>query len=833
MRFMRRTILLASAFCLAAALPAKASRSRHTINEQWRFSSDGANWQTVNLPHTWNAADAFDKTRPYRRGVGWYRKSLTLDPALRGKRLFLYFEGANQVADVVINDRPAGQHAGGYTAFVFDITDLVTFDAPNLIAVRVDNSHNPDIPPLNADFTFYGGIYRDVWLVATSPIHLTVTDHASPGVFVSTPDVSEERAVVRVTGTVANDSPRAATVRVVSRVLNATGVAVSAAVSNVRVAAGESATFDQRTPPIFRPQLWSPQEPNLYRVRTEVLQGDDGIDAVDNPLGFRWFSADPEKGLTLNGKPFKLFGTNRHQDFPGFGNALPDEFHRRDLGLVKATGFNFLRLAHYPQDPAVLDEADRIGLVIWEEIPVVNLISTSAAFAANSERMLVEMIRQHFNHPSVFFWGYMNEVLLTKPNPVPERYYEIVPALTERLEKRARTEDPTRLTVMALSRDEILDDKGIGNIPHILGLNLYFGWYYETFAQLGEFLDRIHKERPARPIIVSEYGADSDERVHTTRAKAFDFSSEYAQEFHRSSFPQLESRPFVLGTGVWNQFDFGSNGRQDTKFGLNKKGLFFYDRSPKDTAFYYQSSLLTRPVLYIGREWLERAGSRAEDRVQPIWVYTNQPSVELFVNGRSAGSRTVQNRTARWEVELSNGENRIRARAGSHEDAVKIAYSDRTTGTFFAVNAGAHYAHIDQAHVYWEPDRPYQTGSWGYAGGNGSRTHHRIFATNEDPLYQASREGVDRYQFDVPDGTYEVTLGFAEGKRDARAGERIFSVRVNGQDVVRDLDLAAEYGAYTAVRRSVPVEASGGNGIRIEFTAKAGQPTIAAIMIRR
>ncbi|HUP49777.1 MAG TPA: glycoside hydrolase family 2 TIM barrel-domain containing protein [Thermoanaerobaculia bacterium] len=822
---------LAALLLALLALPLAASpRIRHTINEQWRFAPgeieaahepafDDSSWQRVNLPHTWNAADAFDKTVRYRRGPGWYRKSLTLDPALKGKRLFLYFEGANQVAGVHVNGRHAGQHIGGYTAFVFDVTELVVLDAPNVIAVRVDNSHSDDIPPLNADFTFYGGIYRDVWLIAASPTHVTVTDHASPGVFISTPEVSAARAVVRIRGSVSNHGGRAARLRVVNRILDAAGVEVAALRSNLTVRAGASAAFDQRSPVIERPSLWSPDDPYLYRVRTEVYDGNELVDALENPLGFRWFSVDPDRGFTLNGRTLKLYGTNRHQDYPGFGNALGDDLHRHDVRLVKETGFNFLRLAHYPQDPAVLHEADRLGLVVWEEIPIVNIISTSAAFAENSERMLVEMIRQHYNHPSIVFWGYMNEVLLRKPDPVPDRYYEIVPELTRRLEARTRAEDPSRLTVMALSFDEVGNDYGIGDVPHILGLNLYFGWYYhrDDFGALGSFLDRVHAER-RRPIIVSEYGAGTDERVHTTRPVAFDFSSEHGQNFHAASFPQLEARPFVLGTGVWNHFDFGSAGRQDTKFGLNQKGLFFYDRTPKDTVFYYQAALLDQPVLYIAREWSERAGSRPEDRRQPVWVYTNQPEVELFVGGRSAGVRKVENRTARWEVVLADGANSIRARAGSFEDRITIVYSDRTGGSFHAVNAGAHYAHLDEAHVYWEPDREYVPGSWGHVGGKAARTHHRIFATKEDPLFQASREGMEHYQCDVPDGTYEVTLGFAA------TAARAFSVHTNG------LNTAVALTPHTAMTRTLLVEARDGAGIRIEFT---GEASIAAIMIRQ
>jgi len=794
MRFV--TTLVLTAACTAPVLGALTPRVRTTINDRWRYAPgaiegaaatdfDDSAWQLINLPHTWNATDAFDKTTPYRRGIGWYRKSLVINPDLRGKRLFLYIEGANQVADVFVNGTHAGQHIGGYTAFVFEITDSVQFDRPNIVAVRVDNSHNPDIPPLNADFTFYGGIYRDVWLLATSQVHIAVTDYASPGVFIRT----EPRGTVHIAGTIANQSDQPAHVNVISSVIDAEGRLLTSITSDVRVSVGASSSFDQTTSPIAHPHLWSPASPYLYRVRTEVRDGNELVDVSENPLGFRSFSVDAQSGLTLNGQPLRLFGTNRHQDYAGLGNALSDDQHRRDVRLIKETGFNFLRLAHYPQAPAVLEEADRTGLVIWEEIPIVNRITTSAAFAENSERMLVEMIRQHFNHPSIFFWGYMNEVMLRKADPLPERYYEILSDLARRLDKRAHAEDPTRRTVMALSQGELTDDKGLGDIPDILGMNLYFGWYYGKFEDLGEFVDRMHRQRPSRPLMISEYGAGTDERIHALNPGRFDFSSEYGQEFHLASFPQIESRPFLLGSAVWNQFDFGSPSRQDTKYGINTKGLFFYDRTPKDSSFYYQAALLTKPMLTIAREWHEHAG----DRHQPIRVYTNQPQVELFVNGKSAGSQSVRNRIARWQVELSPGKNRIVARAGALEDATTITFEERT---FFAVNAGGEYDYIDHAHVYWEADHPYQPGSWGYVGGEAKLTHRAILGTDEDALYQASREGMERYQFDVPDGTYEVTLGFTEG-------------------------------GY-AVRRSFVIEATNGKGITI-----TGQQSIAAIMLRR
>ncbi len=764
---------------LAMSLAANgiAARVRFTIDDGWRYASgslqgaaapgfDDSQWQSINLPHTWNAADAFDKTKPYRRGIGWYRKLLTIDSDLRGKRLFLYFEGANQVADVYVNGRHAGQHIGGYTAFVFEITDLVQYDHPNLIGVRVDNSFNPDIPPLDADFTFYGGIYRNVWLLATSPIHIAVTDFASPGVFVR----SRESGTVNIAGTVTNQSDRNANLRIVNDVIDESGAVVTTATSIVAVNAGVSSPFQQTTPPVAHPHQWSPSTPYLYRVRTEVYDENTLVDEVENPLGFRWFTVNAQNGLTLNGKPLKLAGTNRHQDSAGLGNALSDDLQRRDIRLIKETGFNFVRLAHYPQAPAVLDEADREGLVVWEEIPIVNRISTSAAFADNCQRMLTEMIRQHFNHPAVFFWGFMNEVTSQKPKPLPAHYDEILLALARKLNERAHAEDPTRLTVMALSRPELEDANEVSNITDILGMNLYFGWYYGTTADLGEFLDRIHRLRPNRPLIVSEYGAGSDGRIHSLHPRALDFSSEYAQQFHRQSFPELKERPYLTGSAVWNQFDFASASRQDTEFGINSKGLFSYDRRPKDVSFYYQAALLSSPVLKIAREWRDRAG----DRLQPIRVYTNQPEAELFVNGHSVGTKTVSNDTASWDVELETGDNLIGARSGAAGDLARRTQSHPQTltdtativfeaGPAIAVNAGAEYDYIDRSHTVWQAERPYQRGAWGYIAGEARLTHHAIFGTDDDALYQASREDA-RYQFDVPDGPYEVTVRYVHDR---------------------------------------------------------------------
>ena len=851
-----RILLAVLALVVLADAGAADLRLRVTLNDGWRYADgpiagaqapefDDDGWTRVHLPHTWNADDAMAKGGAYRRGEGWYRRTLDLDPGLEGRRLFLYFEGANQVAELFVNGTAVGTHVGGYTAFAFEITGQVRFDAPNVLAVRVDNAHDPDIPPLNADFTFFGGIYRDVWLIATDPVHVDVLDHAAPGLYVDTPELSAERATVRVRGAVVNRSPSGQRLELVLRVTDPDGREVATFHSRLDVTAGGRAPFEATSGPIAKPRLWSPDRPALYRVATEVRSGREPRDRVEVPLGFRWFRFDAQEGFFLNGERLALHGSNRHQDLAGHGNALSDAAHRRDVERVKDTGFNFLRLAHYPQDPAVLAATDALGLVVWEEIPVVNRVSLSETFADLAERMLVEMIRQHSNHPSILMWGYMNEALQQRPTPTPEGYVQGLVALARRLEARARAEDPGRATATAISLHEIADGSGLQDVPQILGLNLYFGWYYRDLDAWGPFLDDLHARHPGRPLLISEYGAGSDERVHALAPRAFDFSVEHQQRFHESAFAALRARPYVAGTAVWNQFDFASAGRQDTKAALNQKGLYFHDHQPKDIAHYYRAVLRAEPVLHIAaREWTTRAGSRAGDAEQPIVVYSNLDAVELWVNGKSQGRVRPENATARWTVRLRDGDNRIEAHgirdADELRDGLTIRYHDRS-GLFasqpsdareIAVNAGGPYHVIGDGDLVWEPDRPYDAGGWGHLGGRELRTHRSLRGTRLDPLLQTTRVGATAYRFDVPDAEYELRLGFVETEHN-EPGRRIIDVTVNGIAFVTGLDLVAEFGPFVAVERGVRVRAVEGKGIVVRLAAPTGETTISSLHLRR
>ncbi len=841
MRHVPLALLLA-----ALATSASAQRTQTSVDGGWRFwdgdapgaeavgyADDG--WERVDLPHTWNAEDAFDETPGYRRGVGWYRRALDVPSGAAGRRLFLVFEGANQVADVFVNGREAGRHVGGYTAFAVEITDLVTPGETAALAVRVDNAHDPDVPPLDADFTFYGGLYRDVWLVTTDPVHLSLDD-AAPGVWLDTPGLAEGDTRVRARTALVNDArqPVEATVR--HTLVAPDGAEVTTFETRAVLAAGARETTETWSGPVADPDLWTPETPAVYHVRTEVLADGAVRDAVTEPLGFRWVAADGD-GFRLNGERRQWAGTNRHQDVAGWGNAVPDALHRRDVQIVKETGFDFLRLAHYPQDEAVLTETDRVGLAVWEEVPVVNTITQTEAFAQNAETMLREMIRQHSNHPSIVMWGYMNEILLRIPPDAPDDYVADVRALAERLERVAKEEDPTRLTAMAVSHGEA--PYRIADVADVFAFNLYFGWYHDTFADLGVFLDSLHAAHPDVPLMVSEYGAGSDERVHADRPVRFDFSTEHAEDFHRASFRILRDRPWMVGSAVWNQFDFGSAGRQDTKDGLNQKGLFFFDRTPKDVAYLYQAMLQvgsedrSARVVRVEHDHVHRAGPRR----QPVRIFSNAPRLVVQVDGDLWDDMVEPvNGLAVVEVDLQPGENHVEAigRWGGIEataDAVTLHYAD--TAAFFegdpdappavALNVGADHSFTGAGGLVYlaEADWP------GAApAGEARQTHHRIGGTEEDARFQTFREMPGTWALPtLPAGTYDLTFGAAE--TDADAG-RAFTLTVGGTSLVVDLGER-----WQAVERRVRLTLSEPGAPVLRFEAPGAPPVLSTLVLRR
>jgi beta-galactosidase len=886
---------------LALAHPAAAQdRIVTSINSDWQFrTADGPDyartptatgWEKVSIPHTWNAADVNDDEPGYYRGVGWYRKQLHIPASWQARRVYLSFEGAGQEAEVYVNGRLAGRHAGGYTAFQFPISQWLKFDksVANEVVVKVDNSPNPALPPLSADFTFYGGLYRDVYLVAANLVHFDLDDYAASGLFVSSPTVSAEVAEVLARGTLVNESTTKRRLTVLTELTDRAGNVVARQRSSLTLAAGAKQAFRQTFANLRRPHLWSPADPYLYHVRATVREAGPAsappLDAVSSPLGLRWFRFDAATGFYLNGQPLKLIGTNRHQDFPGLGNALPDALAERDLLLLKQMGGNFLRVSHYPQDPAVLAACDRLGILASVEIPVVNAITDSEAFFQNCRTMQTEMIRQGYNHPSVIIWAYMNEVLLrlpaglTKDNEAGKAYLSRVAALARDLDALTRREDPARYTMLVNhGAFELYQQAGLLNISQLIGWNLYAGWYSGAFQGFPDFLDRHRRELPDKPLLVTEYGADSDARLHSFSPVRFDKTTEYANLYHQFYLKAIQDRPFVAGATVWNLAEFNSESRQEAVPHINNKSLLTADRQPKDAYLFYQAHLLRTPFVRIGsRAWTLRAGLAAgPDSLhcrQLVEVYTNQPTAELLLNGRSLGTHPAEFGVARFRVPFGTGLNQLSAHAGTaRPDNVEVQFqllpatltSEKLPFTELNVSLGDQRFFTDaRLNQVWLPEQTYAPGGWGYVGGKpfvlpGSGrlpygSDRNILGTDYDALYETQRLGLSQFRLDVPAGQYEVTLHFAEleavpaaeqlaynlAKPDATTAPaakpaRRFDVFLNGLPVLSDLGPENGLPPLQSVSFKLPVNVRRNQGIVLDFKAAVGETVLNGIQIKR
>lgn len=889
MKILRVLFLALCAFNLNA----QQVRSLKTINAGWKFqkstqvdvafTNQENGWQSVNVPHCFNSEDAEDDVYGIYKGIGWYKKDLTLDSSYQNKQIFLYFEGANLVTELFVNGVSAGVHLGGYASFSFDITKLVNLNAKNIIAVRVDNSDREDVHPYSADFTFLGGIYRDVFLVATNKVHFDMTDKGSSGVFISTPSVSESKAVCDIRATLLNESVTKQALTLRSVIKDADGKTVVVKDSKYSLAAGQKLTVEQKNITVKNPNLWSPDSPYLYAVFTQVCDAKGNvIDEVKNNMGFRWFSFDADKGFTLNGKSLKLIGVNRHQSYTKQGNALSDEQHVNDVKLIKEMGGNCLRIAHYQQDPAILEACDRLGLITEVEIPIVNYINEdNEQHNKNCVNMAREMVRRDFNHPSVMIWAYMNEVLLhLKYDTDAEKdkrmvYYSKLCKLATEIENTIRKEDPYRYTMIphAMMYSDY-KESGLLNIAMINGWNLYQGWYGSKISDFGLFLDQFHKEYPKSPFLITEYGAGSDFRIRSFNPVAFDFSMEYQNMYHEGYIKAMQERPFCSGGMVWNFIDFLSENRKDITPHINNKGLVTQTREKKDAYYLYQAALLKTPVVAIpSKTWRFREASPAKANenfcTQKVEVFSNQSEVELFQNGKSLGKKKIEEWKASWEVPFTAGENILEAVANDNgkltKDFAKIEFTfldfplNKNKAYFpsIHVNAGASYFYNDERnHCNWLPDQPYIQGSWGYIdsvknpklGGRPS-TFFDILLSKDEPLLQSQRSKMEAYRFDVPDGTYDIELTFAELMSEKQMKKslynimddattninikREFDVNINGTNVLKNFNIKETFGELTAAPIKFQIEVRDGKGISIDFKAIAGVAVVNAISVVR
>lgn len=861
-----------------------AQRVKQTINDGWLFALyDGdasakefnaSDWETVSIPHSWNAKDSDDEVKGFYRGKGWYRKLVNVESLVDNQKVFITFEAANQEADVYVNGKHVGNHKGGYSAFTFDISDQVEVGT-NVVAVLVDNHENLDIAPLSADFTFFGGIYRDVYLVYTPQALISPTHYSTSGVYLTTPEISDAKASVVAKTYLTNSSADKQKLVLQTKIVDAEGKVVAEANDKVKLDAdSENVAFETKLS-LVNPTRWDVDAPYMYKVYTSLLDASGKeLDCVINPLGIREYSFDTNKGFTLNGRDLKLMGTNRHQDYLGLGNALRDEMHVRDVKLIKDMGSNFFRVSHYPQDPVVMQQCDQLGLLTSVEIPIINRITLTEAFKQNCIDQTIEMIYQDFNSPSVIIWAYMNEVMLRPPydkddEPARIEYMDFLYDIASAIEAKIREIDPARYTMLPChSSYKVYQQSRISELPMLLGFNIYNGWYGGKFSGFEDLLEVLHKEFPNQGLFVSEYGADVDPRLHSFNPVRFDFSCEFGNLFHEHYIPEILKRDFIHGATVWNLNDFFSEGRSDAVPHVNNKGIVGTNRERKDTYFLYQAYLKAEPIVHItNKSWTSRAGASKDGKTvsQDLKIYTNAPEVEVVLNGKSQGKLAVKDMMAITTVDYVDGRNVVEAIVT--KDGVE--YRDQSVIEFECINVKNGFSQMSvmmgsdryfedrTAEFCWIPEQEYKEGEWGYIGGDKVVTKTRygslpaseveILGTDQDPVFQTQRSDLSAFKADVPDGSYAIYLYFAEltseNKREALAynlgndaiaedyQNRVFSIDINGLKVADKFNIAEEYGSERAVIKKYIVTASGGEGLTISFDKVESLPVLNAIRI--
>ncbi|MFS2080492.1 glycoside hydrolase family 2 TIM barrel-domain containing protein [Telluria sp. Tellsp131] len=648
-------VLVLALSCVASVQA--APRTVTALDDGWEFAKGApVGWTAVALPHTFNADDG-TSPNPYR-GAGWYRRTLTA-PAVKGGRTYLEFDGAALSTDVWLNGTRIGRHEGGFARFRFDVTDQLRAGA-NVLLVRVDNTRQPDVAPLGGDYTLYGGLYRRVRLVTTADVHVDMLDAGGPGVYFNTPEATRPHWRVRV----ANDRPRAENVVVTARLRDAAGKVVATAQRSAALPARAVVPVELDAA-LASPHLWQGvEDPYLYTSEVTVARADAVLDRVDNEVGIRTVQLDPDRGLLLNGKPYPVHGVNVHLTYvPGKGTAVDDADIDADYRILEELGVTGLRFAHYQHNEHSYALSDRKGFLVWTELPLTSEVGASDAFAANAAQQARELVRQNFNHPSVFVWGLGNEIY---------KVDEVSGRVLDAMQKLVHAEDASRPTAYANCCAPIDGPQALHT--DAVGSNVYFGWYDKEFSDLAPFLAANHAKRPRTPQSLSEYGAGGsalhqEDPVRRPVAPSRWHPEQYQALYHEAAWRQIEAAPWLWASYVWTGFDFASAGRNEGDArGVNDKGLVSMDRKVRKDAYYwYQANWSKKPMVYITSR---RAVTRTAADVE-VKVYSNEARVRLRVNGVDLGERAVEGHISRWQVRLAPGANRIEASAGTLVDDVE------------------------------------------------------------------------------------------------------------------------------------------------------------------
>ena len=619
------------------------------FNDSWLFTKEtfevipeviGEGFESVTLPHSWNATDGQDGGNDYHRGTCLYAKSFKREELPEGERFYLEIRGANSSADVYLNGKKLAHHDGGYSTWRVDLTE--TLEDENLLIIAVDNSANDRVYPQMADFTFYGGLYRDVNIIAVKNEHFELDHYGTPGIKV-TPEVDGVNAKVTVE-TWYKAEGKSASLKYTVTDKDGGTVAVYEGEDTVGVLEIENV------------HLWNARkDPYLYTATAELIIDGESVDTVSCRFGVRTFKIDPERGFILNGEEYPLRGVSRHQDRLGIGNALLPEHHKEDIDLIMEVGATTIRLAHYQHDQYFYDLCDEHGLVIWAEIPYISKHMPGGR--ENTISQMKELITQNYNHASIVVWGLSNEITMSgEQDPDLLDNHKVLNDLVHEMDK-------TRLTTMACVSMCSMDAEYI-KIPDVVSYNHYFGWYGGDTSMNGPWFDKFHEKHPEKPIGVSEYGCEAL-NWHTSNPTQGDYTEEYQAYYHEELIKQLFSRPYIWATHVWNMFDFGADARSEGgENGQNHKGLVTMDRKYKKDAFYaYKAWLSDEPFVHLcGKRYVDRV----ED-VTKVTVYSNLPEVELFRNGESLGKKTSEDHFFYFDVK-NEGESKLVAVAGEYKD---------------------------------------------------------------------------------------------------------------------------------------------------------------------
>jgi beta-galactosidase len=626
----------------------------------WRFiksdvtgaeqeSFDDQSWAVISIPHTWNALDGQDGGNDFYRGPGFYRRHFSIDASEAGRQLFIHFNGVNTVTDVWVNGVYLGQHRGGFAMFRFEMTSAARVGGDNVLAVRVSNAPFSDVAPLTADyFTLFGGIYRGVHVLTVDPVHVSMGNYASPGIFLTPSNVTATSATLALRGDVYNGDTSARDIEVQTTVVGADQSVLTVLDTVVHAEPQSSVPVSVQTS-VANPHLWQGRDdPYVYTTYTVVSTDGQARDMIVQPLGFRSFRVDADQGFFLNENYLDLHGVNRHQDLLDHGWATSWEDDDRDFSLISEIGATAVRLAHYQHNQHVYDLTDRLGFVVWAEIPNIGSVNTTPEYLATTQNQLLELIRQNYNHPSIVFWSVGNELGGDGgPDPTPT---------VQSLNTLAKAEDPNRLTTLATYSG--VDGETLRSTTDVIGYNVYLGWYSGSPSDFAGYIDGLHQSLPGRPLCVSEHGAGASIRQFQSPPSqpgpgGLFHPEEWQSLFHETYWKAMKPRRYLWGKFVWSIFDFAIDGwnEGDTP-GRNDKGLVTYDRATRKDAFYwYKANWSSQPTVYITeRGYNPRPGGNITVR-----VYSNLPQIELKVNGASQGIQTSNEQIFSFNITLPPG----------------------------------------------------------------------------------------------------------------------------------------------------------------------------------